>query len=185
MEKFLPRKPRLTHTVPGWVEDPEFFVTLCCRPPGENHLCQTPVAIEIFHTFQFYHQTRACRMELLVLMPDHLHGILKVPDAVNLTSWMSDAKRWIHRKTGVTFQENFFDHRLRSPLSAQQKRNYVNRNPVRAGYVSRPDEWPFRFTRSDFETGGAGSLNSQRAILYEATKGLVALPSSKPKTQHR
>ena len=151
MEKFLARRPRLRHGTPEWVEDPEFFITVCCQSQGKNHLCKEGNAQQVFQAFQFYHLRKDCRVELLVLMPDHLHLIIKLPDSVQLACWMRSLKRWISRKTGVRFQENFFDHRLRSPASAKQKWDYVNMNPVRAGLISRPEDWPYRYTLSDFE----------------------------------
>ena len=151
MEKFLPRRPRLRHQTPGWVDDPEFFITVCCHPPGRNHLCHNSVAKVMMESFTFYRRKYRCRPELLVLMPDHFHMIVKIPDSVDLAQWIRSAKRWICRKKGVCFQETFFDHRLRSPASAQQKWKYVNMNPVRAGFVSRAEEWPYRYTLSDFE----------------------------------
>ena len=156
MEKFLARKPRLRHDTPGWVKDPEYFVTICCQPPGHNQLCKKLVAKFVFESFCFYHHKDHCRIELLVLMPDHLHVIVKLPDSMNLASWINSLKRWISRKKEIRFQETFFDHRLRSPASAQQKWNYVNMNPVRAGYVSRAIDWPYRYTLSDFQLGRAG-----------------------------
>ena len=96
-------------------------------------------------------------------MPDHLHVILKAADSLNLGWWIFNLKHWLSRKGKINFQENFFDHRLRSSNSASDKWHYVNMNPVRAGLVQRPEDWPYRYTMADFERG-------------RAAKGLVALP---------
>ena len=42
------------------------------------------------------------------------------------------------------WQEEFFDHVLRSSESYSQKWDYVKENPVRAGLVSGSDEWPWQ-----------------------------------------
>jgi len=152
MEKFLPRKPRLQHDTPGWVQDPEFFITVCCTPRGDNQLCHPDIWPFIFKTFRYYHVKHFCRTELLVLMPDHLHAIIRVPDHINLCLWVGHLKHWLSRKYKIRFQENFFDHRLRSAASASQKWNYVSMNPVRAGYVNRPEDWPYRFTARNFDS---------------------------------
>jgi len=44
---------------------------------------------------------------------------------------------------GIEWQEGFFDHRIRSSESAEEKRQYILMNPVRAGLVARPDDWPY------------------------------------------
>ena len=154
MEKFLPRRPRLQHDTPGWVDDREYFITVCCAQRGWNKLCYPDISALIFESFRFYHNQYSCQTELLVLMPDHFHAILKAPDRLNLASWISDLKHWLSRKGKVVFQENFFDHRLRSASNAAQKWRYVDENPVRAGLIKRPEDWPYRFTSMDFQSVG-------------------------------
>lgn len=44
---------------------------------------------------------------------------------------------------GRAWQDGFFDHLLRSGESYSEKWNYVRMNPVRAGLVERPEDWPF------------------------------------------
>ena len=41
------------------------------------------------------------------------------------------------------WQDGFFDHLLRSGESYAEKWNYVRMNPVRAGLVARPEDWPY------------------------------------------
>jgi putative transposase len=41
------------------------------------------------------------------------------------------------------WQRGFFDHLLRSEESYGQKWNYVRENPVRAGLVTRAEDWPY------------------------------------------
>lgn len=43
----------------------------------------------------------------------------------------------------MEWQEDFFDHRLRSDESLDEKANYVRMNPVRAGSVKTVEEWPY------------------------------------------
>ena len=45
---------------------------------------------------------------------------------------------------GSVWQEEFFDHVLRSSDSYNQKWDYVKDNPVRAGLVKKSDDWPFQ-----------------------------------------
>jgi len=162
---FLPRLPRLRHDTPGWVENPEYFITLTCKSRGLNHLCKPGVAKLILESIRHRQRKLAWRWELVVLMPDHLHGILSIPDSSDLARSIFDWKRWIASQVGIKFQEGFFDHRLRSDASAQEKWNYVNQNPVRAGLVKSPGQWPFRWTTKDLSTQPASSrpphLNSQ------------------------
>ncbi len=42
------------------------------------------------------------------------------------------------------WQARFFDHLLRTPESHSEKWEYIRNNPVRAGLVKQPDDWPFQ-----------------------------------------
>ena len=63
---------------------------------------------------------------------------------------MAGFKQWtakgILQATGLAlpfWQKEFFDHVLRSDESYESKWDYVRENPVRAGLVSRADDWPY------------------------------------------
>ena len=62
---------------------------------------------------------------------------------------MNGLKRAISVALGATkkrplWQPGFFDHVLRNDESYSQKREYVLKNPVRAGLVPRADDWPYQ-----------------------------------------
>lgn len=86
-----------------------------------------------------------------VLMPDHLH-LFCAPGIFPPTSlkqyvdyWRSEATRhWPVLKQKPIWQKDFFDRQLRSRESYREKWDYVLHNPVRAGLVTRPEDWPFQ-----------------------------------------
>ena len=168
--KFIPRLPRLRHDTPGWVENPEYFITLTCKQRGANQLCNPWVAQVVFESALRRQQKKVWRWELLVLMPDHLHGILSVPDASDLTKAVASWKRRICLMTKIRFQEGFFDHRLRGIASAVEKWNYVNENPVRARLVHNPEQWPFRWTTKDFLSQATSSRSPHLNFQFSKPK---------------
>jgi REP element-mobilizing transposase RayT len=55
------------------------------------------------------------------------------------------AKHWSAEGVqGPHWQKGFFDHVLRSEESYEEKWRYVRQNPVRAGLIKRPEEWPYQ-----------------------------------------
>lgn len=85
-------------------------------------------------------------MHLFLLMPDHCHGVLSFPS--DRDAWVKtvrDWKNWLAWKHKISWQIDFFDHRLRSDESFMEKTQYVLDNPVRAGLVARWDDWPHRW----------------------------------------
>ncbi len=83
-----------------------------------------------------------------VLMPDHLH-LFAAPRDLRftieqwITFWKSQFTR-SHAHPDWLWQPSAFHHRLRRQDSYSQKWIYVQENPVRAGLVSHPADWPFQ-----------------------------------------
>jgi len=51
----------------------------------------------------------------------------------------------LHGTSGPVWQEESFDHVLRSEESFEEKLEYIRQNPVRRGLVTRPEDyrWPW------------------------------------------
>ncbi|HWC17842.1 MAG TPA: hypothetical protein VG498_12560, partial [Terriglobales bacterium] len=50
----------------------------------------------------------------------------------------------ILRRTGQPFwQDESFDHWIRSPAQFAKVKSYIERNPVRACLVTSPEQWPY------------------------------------------
>ena len=94
-----------------------------------------------------------------LLMPDHVHffarpGFQAKPLADWMKSWKSISSRRIAISMKVTppaWQSEYFDHFVRSAASYQEKWDYGRANPVRAGLVSRTEDWPFQGVLHDLE----------------------------------
>ena len=56
---------------------------------------------------------------------------------------MGNWKEILAKRTGIHWQRDFFDHRLRSHESYEEKAHYIRQNPVRAGLVNTAAEWKF------------------------------------------
>lgn len=81
-----------------------------------------------------------------LLMPDHLH-LFCAPHDLKFTieRWMGfwkDRFSKLHPGTGKS-QAGGFHHRLRDGENYLEKWQYVRGNPVRAGLVTRPEDWPY------------------------------------------
>ena len=139
----------LDHRPPPGLESPEWFVTLCTRPQGTNQLCHSEIGSKVLDLIRDYHHRQIWHVELVVLMPDHLHAILSVPGSRSLPSVVASWKRLVAKRLGISWQRGFFDHRLRSESSGQQKWKYVMQNPVRAGLVSDATHWPYALVGTD------------------------------------
>ena len=99
----------------------------------------------LFETARIYHNRGRWNLNLLLLMPDHLHGLIGVDGRDSLSQLIRDYKRITAKMTGIRWQRNFFDHRLRHDESMAEKFAYVCQNPVRAGLIGNERDWPYVF----------------------------------------
>jgi putative transposase len=83
-----------------------------------------------------------------VIMPDHVHFFCSPKDETfPIEQWITFWKREFRRQFGNAaprFQLDSFHHRLRSEESYSDRWEYVGANPVRAGLVRDPDDWPYQ-----------------------------------------
>jgi putative transposase len=80
-------------------------------------------------------------------MPDHVHLFARpcCPGEHGLRPWVTWWKRLVARELGSSvWQPGVWDVRMRSAEQYAAKREYVRQNPVRAGLVRVPEEWPCR-----------------------------------------
>ncbi len=89
-----------------------------------------------------------CPIKIYCLMPTHLHALIK-PGRKSLLNFLAEFKKKtsdLARETrGIKqlWQRSFFDHRVRSNESEVEQWEYIRMNPVRAGLVEHPDDWPW------------------------------------------
>ena len=144
IENKFPQREKLPHGTPPWVRaDAIFFITICCALRGTNQLCVESVAAMIWESITFRQNRGDWFVHLWLLMPDHLHALVSFPQELNPTKIISNWKEIIAKKTGVKWQRDFFDHRLRSDESHEEKANYIRQNPVRKGLVANAEDWKF------------------------------------------
>jgi putative transposase len=134
-----PIRKRPPHTVPQWVPDSSFFfITINCEPRRQNQLCRAAVGDAVLGAFAHHHEKLLWHCRIALLMPDHLHAIIAFPEKAEMKTLIADWKRFIARKLGISWQRDFFDHRLRDHHEEGAKLDYILTNPVRRGLCQHP-----------------------------------------------
>jgi REP element-mobilizing transposase RayT len=127
------------------------FVTFCKLireplPPGARDLV-------LQHCL--YDSGRTILLHAAVVMPEHVHLLLtplrdmdgwpvplsKIMQRIKGTSARS-VNHWLGSE-GPVWQEESFDHVLRSDESLEEKAEYIRQNPVRRGLARDPDDYPW------------------------------------------
>ena len=84
-------------------------------------------------------------IDAIVVMPDHLHAVWSLPDGDSdfSTRWRL-IKHFVSRGADGNapfWQPRFWEHLIRDEADYQQHIDYIHYNPVKHGFVTRPEEW--------------------------------------------
>jgi putative transposase len=120
------------------------FVTVCSRQRTKN-LANAEVHKALV---KVWHKADRWIIGRYMIMPDHIHFFCSPTEITfQIEPWIIFWKRELRRTLDADaprFQVNSFHHRLRRDESYTDKWEYVRTNPVRAGLVKDPDDWPFQ-----------------------------------------
>ena len=125
-------------------EGETYFITICCVPRAVNQLAREEIWRGIDETIAMRESKGELRCGLALAMPDHFHGLFGFPGEKHMRQVITAIKSWMAGKHGILWQRDFFDHRLRGWESAAEKAQYIRMNPVRAGLVEKPEDWPYQ-----------------------------------------
>jgi REP element-mobilizing transposase RayT len=99
-------------------------------------------------------------LDAYVVMPNHVHELwmphIRLPQLMHRAKGPTD--RWANKLLGRVgkpfWQEEHFDRLVRSASECKQIRHYLELNPVKAGLVAHPAEFPW-------SSAGAGESGSE------------------------
>jgi len=109
-----------------------------------------PAARDLALRSCIYDHCRRCWIDIAVVMPDHIHVVATPYETTALHVIVQRIKsasaykinRLLNRD-GPLWQRESFDRILRSDEKGFAVREYVAMNPVRAGLVERPEDYPW------------------------------------------
>ena len=113
--------------------------------------------------------------EAIVILPDHLHCIWKMPtDDSNFSiRWMLIKKFFSvgfksqinERREKQIWQRRFWEHLIRNEDDWRRHIDYIHYNPVKHGYVRRPSDWEFssfrKFISKDYYSAEWGIIQPE------------------------
>jgi len=153
----LPVRKKIPHAVPQWVtEGSRFFITINCAARGPNQLARAGVGDVVLAAMKHNHEKLLWHCHLCLLMPDHLHAILSFPHEPGMQTLVKNWKKYVAREHGVSWQRDFFDHRLRNHHELEEKAAYILMNPVRKGLCERAGDWAWVYRPQDRQPPAPG-----------------------------
>jgi putative transposase len=96
---------------------------------------------------------RRYELHSFVVMPNHVHML--VTPSVVATKWLGPLKGFtaheanrILGRTGTFWQDESYDRVVRSGAGLERVRRYIENNPVKAGLVTRPEDFRWSSARA-------------------------------------
>jgi putative transposase len=135
----------LPHETPLWVDVSRsvYFITCCVQDRGEKPFFRPETARGLLDSITHRIEKGEWWVYAATVMPDHVHLVLSFPEETVITNSLRNWKHWTSQAFEFQWQRDFFEHRLRSDESLQEKLDYVLQNSVRAGLVAEWRDWPF------------------------------------------
>jgi len=145
--------PHQKHLRNGRVSIPgQIYSISKCQNKSLNPLLTTFTDLTemIIESFFFCHKNKWINLYAFVVMPDHYHLVFSLNYLKNLNEVLHSINSFTAKKAVKDFeykapvwQENFFDHAVRSDESLEKHINYVEENPLRGGLIDKVELWPY------------------------------------------
>ncbi len=130
-----------------------YFVTTSTDPAFGSRLCLRNAARFVYDCL-LHDDGKRYALSTFVVMPNHFHVILLPMPRGNGFVPLSEIMQTIksvsaHRinklfgRRGSVWLEESFDRSVRNKAEYHSKWWYIRRNPVRAGLVDDPEDWPW------------------------------------------
>ncbi len=109
-----------------------------------------PTLAAIVQRALLFFDGQRCSVLAWVVMPNHIHVLIVVmpgwPVQLLVKSWKSHTARAINTclgERGAFWQADYFDRFVRDEEHLRREIAYIEENPVKAGLVGRPTDWPW------------------------------------------
>jgi putative transposase len=140
----------------GTTSSTTYFITAgtFCK----KNLLQSDRLAELFCQTMFrYRAEGKFLLHSFVVMPNHIHLLLTVPQGLTLERVVQLIKGRFSYQAGIVteragpiWQKSFVDRRVRDLAEFERYREYIHKNPVRAGLAGLPIEYRYSSMNPSF-----------------------------------
>ena len=126
-----------------------YFITTSCYR-RRRIFSESGLALIVIDEFKRRAAEGHCQSLAYVVMPDHIHWLVKLNGETKLHQLLKIVKGHSARRinlarstTAAVWQCGYHDHALRADEDIEAVANYLIQNPLRAGLVGDVNEYPF------------------------------------------
>lgn len=137
-----------------------YFITLCTEN-REAGLTETSYAEAILNTWREHHRAGDFKLQCGTIMPDHFHALFEPGERLSLSQVISKFKSTC--PSTISWQRNYYDHRLRADDAMEPFSKYIFLNPYRKQLIPLKQAWPWwtlnrKYRQSSFSNLGTGAI---------------------------
>ncbi|MXY27635.1 transposase [Candidatus Poribacteria bacterium] len=121
-------------------------------------LADDNVASIIFRAFNWLEVENRLERICIMVMPDHVHTVIKLGEGQTLTKVLHSMKRFTAReinkclsREGVLWQKGYSDWGIRTEEALNNTIRYCYMNPVREGLVRSARDYPYWWCKFEME----------------------------------
>lgn len=122
-----------------------YFITLCAHRPTRE-LTRPALAKILLAEMNEVFCGADGRLLCATIMPDHIHALFELGGRLDVGQLVGKFKartKACMTAYCVTWQRDFFEHRLRPEEPGSEYARYIFMNPYRAGLIERRAVWPW------------------------------------------
>ena len=127
-----------------------YYHIIICTHQRQKILMDRTIASIIFKTFDWLETENRQEWVCIMVMPDHVHTIIKLGQGQPLSQVLHSMKRFTAReinkhlsRTGSLWQKGYTDWGIRDETALNKTIRYCYANPVRAGIVASARDYPY------------------------------------------
>ena len=132
---------------------PNAIIFITCITQDRAPFLRAEADIKLFiETLRNVQQIHPFRLLAYVILQDHFHWLMRVEkESGNFSDVLQSIKRNFtlnykdahHIPTPLRlWQSRFWDHIIRDEKDIERHFDYIHWNPIKHGYVHRPEDWP-------------------------------------------
>ena len=109
----------------------------------------------LLRVLQFYRDRLNFSIFGYVILPDHFHAVIQVPEDKSISTIMHSIKRasafqinqCLHRR-GLVWQAGYYEHVIRDEKDLKGRLDYIHKNPLKAGLIKKLEK--YKLTKFSF-----------------------------------
>ena len=127
-----------------------YYHIIICTHQRKQVLADKRVASIIFKAFDWLEAKNRLEWICIMVMPDHVHTVIKLEEGQTLSKVLHSMKRYTARdinkhlsRDGTFWQKGYTDWGIRKEATLNDTIRYCYGNPVRKGLVVRAGDYPY------------------------------------------